>query len=263
VYFFIKNCILAIGFSLISFKAFSQTSTTSMSPNQIGLQSLKERWGASYSNYMNGPNLQSSAGGGSINHYFSLKRKFNSNWSLAGVLRPDSNLNNGRQSTEMGDSYLKLDYPSIYKADESFVVTGDVRYYFPQSQDSKDANLAGSLVTRINVKKELKNLSLGYILIPKVYLNNEIKDGQNIFSHGHYLSMAYKLKDSVSFDFAIYPSWALKRNRSESFNNLPAYPGMTFQLNEQASISPYFEIPLMEARAKDSSVGAALSYVLL
>jgi hypothetical protein len=209
--------------------------------NKTALEQLKEKWGVSYSNYMNGTALEAGDGGTSINHYFGVKRKFGNGWALSAVARPDSNFANGKESVTMGDSYLKMDYP-ISDDPNGLQISGDVRFYLPQSDDSKNAKLAGSLVTRINVSRQLGDLGLSYILIPKVYLNTQTVDGQSLFSHGHYISSSYKLSDNLGLDFAIFPNWILKRNKRESFNNLPIYPGCTLKISEKATISPYFEI---------------------
>lgn len=263
--FFIKS-VLSFGFIFFAVVEASAQSTNvqviNTQINKSAIEQLKEKWGASYLNYMNGPALESSPNGASINHYFSIKRKFGNGWAVSATARPDSNFSNGKEGTTMADSYLKVDYP-ISDNSEGFKISGDIRYYIPQSEESKSAKLSGSIVTRLNINRQFGSLEFSYILIPKVYLNTETVDGQNIFSHGHYISSVYKLNDNLGLDFAVFPSWNLKRNQKESFNNLPIYPGFTLKMSEKAAISPYFEIPLMEARAKDSSVGASLSYTLL
>ncbi len=70
----------------------------------------KERWGADYFNYMNGPTF-SESNGGSINHYLTLKHKFNSDWALSFTFREDENFGNNEPSFALADSFLRLDYP--------------------------------------------------------------------------------------------------------------------------------------------------------
>ncbi len=221
----------------------------------------KEVWSASYMNYMNGPTF-SEPSGSSINHFFTLKRKFTADWAASVTVRPDSNLGNGEPSWVMSDPFLKLNYPTIYKNENGFKLTGDLIYYLPLSDKSKASSSNGTIAPRLTAAYEIGNLSLMYLLIPKIYLSNEAKDGQKIYSHGHYLSTSYKLNSIISLDFAIYPSWVYFKNKDSSFE-FPAYPGATFNISKELSVSPYFEISMLKPENKTTSVGGVLNYKML
>lgn len=221
----------------------------------------KERWGLSYFNYMNGPTLQQSEGG-SINHYLTLKHKLNSDWYLSGIFQPDTNFQNGKSSFTMGDSYLQLGYPTIAKY-EGGKVFGQVRYFLPMSESSRNAKVAGILSTRIYAELETGPWQFTYIFIPKLYLNTKSVDGQRVFSHGHWIQSSYKLSNTFVLDFALYPMWTYSRNVAADFDNLLAYPGFTMKFTNDLSLSPYLEVPLLKAEGKSTSVGASLSYTLL
>lgn len=222
----------------------------------------KEKWGASYLNYMNGPTFTESSGS-SINHFLTLKRKFNPNWSLSLTIRPDSNFGTEKENLTMSDPYLKLNYPAIYKNENGFKVSGDFIYYIPASESSNAEKLAGVISPRFNSSYETGNFNFLYLLIPKAYLNKIAKDGQKNYSHSHYLAMGYKLSDLMTLDFALNPAWTIKRNQPIEFNDLPALPGMTFNFSKEISLSPYVEVSLLKPSNKSSSIGAVFNYTLL
>ena len=222
----------------------------------------KEKWGASYLNYMNGPSFTESSGS-SINHFLTLKRKLNPDWSLSLTVRPDSNFGNENKSLTMSDPYLKLNYPIIYKNENGVKVSGDLIYYMPISESSKADKLTGIISPRLSTSYEVGNLNFLYLFIPKAYLNTVAKDGQKVYSHSHYLATGYKISNLVTFDFALNPAWTIKRNQTTEFNNLPAMPGMTFNFNKDVSLSPYLEVSLLKPSNKSSSIGAVLNYTLL
>lgn len=222
----------------------------------------KERWGISYSNYMNGPTFSESTGG-SINHYLGLKHKFTPDWATSFVLRPDTNFENGKTLMTMDDSYLRLEYPTIYQNEFGVKIKGDVRYYAPFSEESQKAGLSGVISTRLNASYDVGRVSLLYILIPKVFINTKTEDGQRLASHGHWVSASYTMSPFWNFDFALYPAWTISRNQPVAFNNLPVYPGFTMNFSKDLSLSPYVEIPLIESKSSNTSVGGVLSYTLL
>ena len=222
----------------------------------------KEKWGAGYLNYMNGPTLSDSKGG-SINHFLTLKRKFNPDWALSLTLRPDSNLYNGESSFAMSDPYLKLNYPTIFKGANGVKVVGDLSYYAPVSEATKTAGLAGMVSPRLITSYESGKLNFSYFLIPKIYLISETQEGQKIFSHTHYISTGYKLSSLITLDFALSPAWTTKRGQPIAFNDLPMYPGMTFSFNKNFSFSPYIEVSALKPDSKTTSVGGVLNYTLL
>lgn len=220
----------------------------------------KENWGVSYMNYMNGPTSETQ--GSSINHYLTLKRKFNPDWSLSLTARPDSNFDNGEPSYVMSDPFLKLNYPTIYKNDNGFKLSGDIIYYAPLSDKSKVANTSGTISPRLTATYEAGNFNFLYLMYPKIYLNKETKDGQKIFFHGHYLSTSYKLNSTVSLDFAVYPSWTYMKNKEGTYE-MPGYPGLTINVNKDISISPYVEVSMLKPDSKTSSVGGVFNYTML
>jgi hypothetical protein len=128
---------------------------------------------------------------------------------------------------------------------------------------SREANRAGTIQTRLKATAEVGKLSFEYIFIPKIHLNTQAVDGQKTFSHGHWFGTSYKMFSKVKFDFALYPEWVFKQNAPTAFNDLLAYPGFTVDFTEKLSLSPYVEIPLLNAEAKGISVGGVLSYTLL
>lgn len=222
----------------------------------------QNNWGVSYLNYMNGPTFAES-NGSSVNHYFTVKYKFNSDWALGFTAQPNSNFGTGESASTMGDSYLRLNYPTLYKQENGVKITGDVNYYAPTSEASQTAKISGVVSPRINTSYESGNLSLSYLLIPKIFLNTQEVEGQRTFSHGHYLAAGYKLSSFITLDFAFYPVWTIKRNQPTAFNDLPIYPGMTFQFNKNVSLSPYVELLALKTEEKTSSIGAVFSYSLL
>lgn len=222
----------------------------------------KEKWGVNYLNYMNGPSFTESSGS-SINHFLTLKRKFNPDWSLSLTIRPDSSFGNENKSLIMSDPYLKLNYPTIYKHETGVKISGDLIYYIPVSENSKTEKLAGIISPRVNASYEIGKFNFLYLLIPKAYVNKVAKDDQKIYSHSHYLATGYKLSNLVTLDFALYPAWTIKRNQTTEFNDLPAMPGMTFNFNKEVSLSPYLEVSLLKPSNKSSSIGAVFNYTLL
>ncbi|AZZ37297.1 hypothetical protein CIK05_11025 [Bdellovibrio sp. qaytius] len=217
-----------------------------------------------YSNYLNGPALAEPANGMSINHYFTTKYKFKNKWATSFTLRPDTNHQNGEEKTTvMADPYLRVDYPTLYETQDGLKVTGNFNYFVPSSEASKGKKSDGSITTRFIVAKDIAAWSLSYLLIPRLYMWKEKVDGQTIFSQVHYLSASYNLSDFASLDIGVAPEWRQKRNAKTAFNDLPAYPGATFNFTKKLSFSPYVEVPLLKAEQKNSSVGASVSYKLL
>lgn len=256
------SSILLVTVSSYAEESISNQKTISDQKSYSSTFFTKEKWGVSYLNYMNGPTFSESTGS-SINHYLTLKHKFNSDWALSAVLRPDTNIETGNVSTTMADPYMKLDYPTIYKGSNGLKITGDVRYFAPLSESSKKSKTQGTVSTYINTSLSVRNFDYLYVFIPKLYLNTQDNDGQKVASHGHYISANYKITQKVSLDFALYPVWTLSRNTPVSFNNLPAYPGFSVNFTNALSLSPYMEIPLLKAEYKTMSVGGLLSYVIL
>lgn len=260
----IKNSIVLILIFLFGETVtFAQPANTSSSVTQLPQSTFfsKEKWGASYSNYMNGPTFAEGKGG-SINHYLTLKRKFGSSWALSGVFRPDSNLGNEAKSTTMGDSYLRLDYPTMYEKD-GVSIKGNLRYLAPMSEESKKSKINGVISPYIQAKRTAGKFDSTYMLIPKIYLNTITEDQQKLASHGHWLAAGYKTSRFVTVDFALYPVWTYKRGADVEFNDLPAYPGVTLNFSEDFSVSPYVEVPLLNAKSETMSVGGSLSYNFL
>lgn len=217
-----------------------------------------------YLNYLNGPALAESANGVSINHYFTAKYKFPSKWATSFTLRPDTNHENGEErSTIMADPYVRIEYPALYETQDGLKITGNINYFIPSSDASRENKSDGSITTRFVVAKDIAAWSLSYLLIPRFYVWKEKIDGQTTFSQVHYFSASYNLSDLVSFDIGIAPEWKQKRNAKTAFNDLPAYPGATFNFTKTLSLSPYFEVPLLKAEQKNSSIGASVSYKLL
>lgn len=237
-----------------------QSSTTKL-PDQSGFFA-KEKWGAGYLNYMNGPSFADSTGG-SINHLLTLKRKFNSDWALALTIRPDSNFGNEKENLTMSDPFIKLSFPTLFKTENGLKLSGDLIYYVPFSDSSKTSNLSGVISPRFSASYDTGNLNFLYLLIPKGYLNNKTQDGQKLYSHSHYMAMGYKLSTLLTIDFALNPAWTIRRNQSTEFNDLPVMPGMTFNFSKDVSFSPYVEVSLLKPSNKTSSAGGVLSYTLL
>lgn len=255
---FVSLCLL-ISFTAKAEEVASEVNSISTSQPQFF---SKEKWGASYLNYMNGPAFSDSSGS-SINHYFTLKHKFSPEWGLSVTARPDSNFGSEERSLTMSDPFVKLSYPTIYKSESGLKVNGDLSYYAPVSESSKEAKISGIISPRLITAYEVGKFNVIYLLIPKVYLNTKANDGQKTFSHGHYLATGYKLSPLVTLDFALYPAWTMKRNTATTFNDLPAYPGVTFSFNKKVSFSPYMEVSVLNPDAKTSSVGGVLNYTLL
>jgi len=259
------SCVLILSLLAGGTAAFAQADISSTATSITELPKAdffsKEKWGSNYSNYMNGPNF-AEGNGGSINHYLTLKRKFGNSWALSGVFRPDSNFDTEDKSMTMGDSYLRLDYPTIYEKD-GFSVKGNLRYLLPMSEVSKESKINGIVSPYLQAKQVAGKFDFTYILIPKIYLNTVSEDGQKLASHGHWLAAAYKRSDFLTLDFALYPAWTYKRGTDVEFNDLLAYPGVTFNFSEKFSFSPYVEVPLLKAESELASVGGALSYNFL
>lgn len=254
----------SLALSMIVSAQAAETASVQTSVSQASSSTFfsKEKWGVSYLNYMNGPTFRESTGG-SINHFLTLKHKFSPDWALSGVLRPDSNFGNESAFGTMGDPYMRLEYPSIYKGENGLKVTGDVRYSAPVSESSRQSKILGIVSPCVKTALDVDRVSLLYVFIPKVYLNTLNQDGQRTASHGHYVSASYMLFPKVTLDFALYPVWTVSRNRGVAFNDLPAYPGFTVNFSETFSVSPYVEIPLMKTEGKTVSLGGMLSYALL
>ncbi len=259
-----KKSILLIGLLAFSLDCIAQSSSSTTSTTQTSeMQVQSKKWSASYFNYMNGPAFAEAENGFSINHYLGAKYKFESKWGASFTLRPDSNFSNDQESFVMADPYFRVEYPTIMEAQNGLKLTGNFNIFFPTSEKSKEENLNGSITTRFNLAKEVGGFSLSYLLIPRFYSYSQTKDGQTILSHGHYLSASYNLSDFAVIDFAVYPAWTNKRGKQAAFNDLPAFPGMTLNFSKELSLSPYLEIPLMNARPSTSSMGASVSYKLL
>lgn len=249
----------------INSSAFAQSETISTSNSVTVDQSeffSKDRWGASYSNYMNGQAF-SKPSGSSVNHYLSLKHKFKSGWALSGVFRPDSNYDNGKEAITMGDHYAKIDYPTLFDNGNGLSVKGNLRYYAPTSESSQMAKLNGIVAPYFQVGQKAGNLELTYILIPKVYLNTVTKIGQKLVSQGHWLAASYKLSKLVKLDMALYPAWTYSRGQEVAFNDVPAYPGFTVNIADNFSVSPYVEVYAMKPDQKTTSTGGTLNYTFL
>lgn len=254
-------CLLAIVFESSGFAQSSSVSTSQTTQTPSTFFS-KERWGASYSNYMNGATFSESTGA-SINHYFSLKHKLKSGWALSGVFRPDSNYGNEKAASTLGDSYARVDTPTLYDSGNGTTVKSQLRYYAPLSESSQKAKLNGTIVPYFELGSKIDRVDLSYILIPKVYLYSDQEEGQKLAAHGHWLAAAYKVSSLLNVDFALYPIWTYNRGGTVAFNNLPAYPGVTFNFSEEFSVSPYVEIPLTKLETKTMSAGGTLSYKFL
>lgn len=258
------NLFLTVNLLISPILSWAQPSPSDASTNQSRSATFfsKERWGVNYLNYINGPTF-SEAKGASINHYLTLKLKFSPDWALSAVVQPDSNFWNGSSFLTMGDAFLRMDYPTIYKGENGLKISGDLRYYIPFSEGSRNAKIAGVISATMKATLDVGRVSFLYLLIPKFYLNTQYEVGQKVASHGHYASVAYNLSPKLSVDFALYPAWTLKRDQPVEFNDMPAYPGFTANFSESFSLSPYLEIPLFNARSKTVSAGALLSYTLL
>lgn len=259
-----KTSILLVSSLVVSMNCFAQSSSTNTSTTQASdVQVAPKKWSANYFNYMNGPAFAEAENGFSINHYLGFKYKFDSKWGASFTLRPDSNFSNGQESFVMSDPYLRIEYPVLMEAQNGLKLTGNFNVFLPTSEKSKKDNLNGSITTRFNLAKEIGSLSLSYLLIPRLYSYSKIQDGQTVSSHGHYLSASYSLSDFAVIDLGVYPAWTSKRNKEVAFNDLPAFPGMTLNFSKELSLSPYLEIPLMNARPSTSSMGASVNYKLL
>jgi len=230
----------------------------------VGAAPAARPYSISYFNYINGPALKEAANGMSINHYLTAKYKFQSKWATSFTLRPDTNHENGEEkSTVMADPYLRIEYPTLYETQDGLKVTGNFNYFVPSSDASKEKKSNGSMTARFVVAKDIAKWSLSYLLIPRLYMWKEKEDGQTLTSQVHYFSASYNLSDMVSLDLGVAPEWRQKRNAKTAFNDLPAYPGATVNFTKELSVSPYFEVPLLKAEQKNSSVGASVSYKLL
>lgn len=240
------------------------TPATNTSTTSEATTVAPSKWAASYFNYMNGPALAESPNGMSINHYLGLKYKFESKWATSFTLRPDTNHENGEEKNLiLADPYVRVEYPTIYENQNGLKLVGNVNYFIPTSDASKNANSNGSITTRFILTKDIAKISLTYLLIPRWYSWSQPKDGQSLFSQTHYMAASYNASDFWSLDFSIAPAWTQKRNARTAFNDLPAYPGATINFTKKFSFSPYVEVPLLKAEQKNSSVGASVSYKLL
>jgi hypothetical protein len=258
-----KLNLLALIISMVSgWPCFAQDSTLTATL-KLGEPNKSSSWAASYFNYINGPALSEPSNGMSINHYIGLKYKFESKWAASLTLRPDSNFENGEEEYVSSDPYVRIEYPTLFEAKNGLKITGNLNYFAPASEASKENKLQGSVAPRFLVAQDIGNWSLSYLLIPRAYFYSEKSDGQITFSHGHYLAAAYNISDFVIIEGGIYPAWTEKRNERTIFNDLLAYPGMTFNFTKKFSLSPYVEIPLMKAEQKNAFVGASVSYRLL
>ena len=258
----ILNLIALIIAMMSGVSSFAQDSTLTTAP-KLGEAAKPSNWAASYFNYINGPALAEPTNGMSINHYIGLKYKFESKWAASLTLRPDSNFENGEEQYVAADPYVRIEYPTLFEAKSGLKITGNLNYFAPVSDASKENKLEGSVAPRFLIAQDIGNWSLSYLLIPRAYFYSEKSDGQTTFSHGHYLAAAYNLSDFATIEGGIYPAWSEKRNERTVFNDLLAYPGMTFNFTKKFSFSPYVEIPLMKAEQKNAFVGASVSYKLL
>ncbi len=252
---------------LIIASASAQTEQTSVigSPTSTSFFS-KEKWGASYLNYMNGPAFAEDEGKYSINHYLSLKHKFSPDWNLAMVFRPDQKvgaIDQNEKTFTQGDSYLSLGLPSYYKGNDGGKIYSQLRYYAPLSESSKKKKSNGKIVPRTYATTSIKKFELTYILIPTIYLNQVKESGQAQYSHDHWFQVSYKMSDALSFDMAASPGWSYSRDEKREFNNITVYPGFTYNFSENVSVSPYLEIISMKSESKTTTFGASLSYTLL
>lgn len=247
-----------------SAEASASAAPANTSTATVGAPPAASALSINYFNYLNGPALAEPANGMSINHYLTTKYKFQNKWAASFTLRPDTNHQNGEEkSTVMADPYLRIDYPTLYETQDGLKITGNFNYFIPSSDISKERKSDGSIATRFIVAKDIAAWSLSYLLIPRFYMWQEKVDGQTTFSQVHYFSASYNLSDFVSLDMGIAPEWRQKRNAKTAFNDLPAYPGATFNFTKTFSFSPYVEVPLLKAEQKNSSVGASVSYKLL
>lgn len=264
---------IIIATTLVQSAAFAQSSTavapTSTAPTNTNTATVApapahSSFSVNYFNYINGPALEEPANGMSINHYLSLKYKTQSKWAGSFTLRPDTNHENGEEKqTVMADPYIRIEYPTLYESAGGTKLTGNVNYFIPSSEASKEAKSNGSITTRFMVAKDIASWSLSYLLIPKFYMWQEKEDGQSTFQQTHYLSASYNLSDKISLDMGVAPTWTNKRNKKTAFNDMPAYPGATINFTKDLSVSPYLEVPLLKAEQKNSSVGASIAYKLL
>jgi hypothetical protein len=237
----------------------ANTSTANVTPS-----STTSAFSISYFNYMNGPALKESANGMSINHYLTAKYKFQNKWATSFTLRPDTNHENGEEkSTVMADPYLRIEYPTLYEAQGGLKITGNLNYFVPSSDASKENKSNGSITTRFIASKDIAKWSLSYLLIPRFYMWKEKEDGQTLTGQVHYLSASYNVSDFFSVDFGIAPEWKQKRNAPTVFNDLPAYPGATFNFTKNFSVSPYLEVFLLKAEQENTTIGTSISYKLL
>lgn len=240
----------------------TQTSVTKGSDN--GFFS-KKRWGASYFNYMNGPTFSENEGEYSIDHYLSLKHKFNSDWNLTGVFTPNQKIgkkDSDEKTFTQGDSYLKLGLPGIYNGRNGTKIFSQLRYYAPLSESSKRRDINGKLSPRIYVTTSFGNLQFIYALISKIYLNKKSKNGQALFSHGHWFQGNYKVSEKFTLDFAIYPSWSYSRNEDSRFNDIPIYPGFTYTMNKRFSLSTFIEWISLNRESRSTTLTSSLSYAI-
>lgn len=247
---------------IYSLSVLPQTISSDLSTIKTNFFS-KERWGISYLNYINGPTMAEFKGDSSINHYLSLKHKFNSDWALSAVLRPDSSFGSETSSWTMGDSYLRLDYPTIYQNGDGLKLKGDLRYFAPLSESSKQAKLNGIVAPYVQLEMKTGRFDISYILIPKLFLNSVREEGQRLYSHGHWLAAAYKFSSTINIDLAMYPTWTYADGKPVAFNDLPIYPGFTINFNENLSLATYIEVPLLKAQPKNSMLGGSVSYTFL
>ena len=221
-----------------------------------------ENWGASYINYVNGPNLKDGKEG-SLNHYFVLKREINDDWAVSGVGRVD-NFWGGEadeEAVKVGDHFIKVDYPTLYEADSNKVY-GHVRLYSGSSEAAQDDNVSFRLQPRIYATTSLGVYDFGYIFIPQYNSYSVEQDSQTVAYQGHYFSVAYNLSRDVALDFAAYPRWDYQRDGSRTFNDTPVYPGVTGKVTEALTVSGYFEVMAMKPERETSTINAKISYTM-
>lgn len=261
-----KNCVF-LGITIWScFVSNINAQTTTANNPTTGLTKFTgpsgelRNWSLKYQNYTNGQTFQDPSGS-SINHYFDLSRKVNK-WTVGGVARQDSEWVSGEgQKNIIGDHYVKIVTPKLDPMRET-TINGNVRYYFPTSDESKikDQDFAVEprvyVISKVNDKTELSS-----ILIPKVYGYKNSEAGQVMAKIGNYFQATYAIDPSITLDFGVYPNWTFVRESSVAdFNDLPMYPGATVNFTDNFSVSPYVEVFASRVKYKTSSLGAFVSY---
>ena len=217
----------------------------------------------SYLNYINSPTF-SEPSGGSINHYLTIKRELNPDWSIAMVVRSDSNIDNGNDPHTWGNHYLKLMPPSAYDNGD-LSITPQLRFYFPGSSSAQEKNIDFIFVPRTYFSSTIGKVDLTYLLIPSFYSYSVSKADQTVASHQHCLNSSYQLLSDFTIDFMACPGWTHKRNNNKpKYNELPIYPGVTKSFdNAKVSISAYAEVYAAKPQRKTSIFVTSLSYKIL